>query len=193
MRASGLSGGISSGEVEFRKVVQKGFMCRSFEDRDVPEDKVKAILDAARRFPSAGHTQPQEFIVVRDEGVKGALGRAALDQMFLADAPVVVAVVSDTDRSAARYGKRGVEFYSVLDGGFASMLVLLAAVDEGLGATFVAAFDDDAVGGVLGLPRHVRPIGLIGIGYCAAAPSRHPRRPWEEIVHVDRYPPSSRA
>ena len=104
-------------------------MCRAFEDRDVPEEKVESILDAARRFPSAGHTQPQEFIVVRDPGVKEALGRAALDQMFLADAPVLIAVVSDTDRSAARYRRRGVEFYSILDGGFASMLVLLAAVE----------------------------------------------------------------
>lgn len=173
--------------MEFREVVRKRFMCRAFEDRDVPEEKVEAILDAARRFPSAGHTQPQEFVVIRDRGVKEALGRAALDQMFLADAPVVIAVVSDTNRSAARYGRRGVEFYSILDGGFASMLVLLAAVDEGLGATFVAAFDDDAVGAVLGLPRYVRPIGLIGIGYCARTPSRHPRRPREEIVHLDRY------
>ncbi len=162
-------------------------MCRSFEDRDLPQEKVDAVIDAARRFPSAGHTQPQEFVVVREESVKEALGSAALDQMFLADAPVVIAVVSDTKRSAAVYGRRGIEFYSILDGGFASMLVLLAAVNEGLGATFVAAFNDEAVGAVLGLPRHVRPIGLIGIGYCAEAPGRHPRRPWQEIVHLDRY------
>ena len=162
-------------------------MCRSFEDRDLPEEKVDAILDAARRFPSAGHTQPQEFVVVRDAALKDALGRAALEQMFLADAPVVIAVVSDTERSAARYGRRGVEFYSVLDGGLASMLVLLAALDEGLGAAFVAAFDDDEVAEILGLPRHVRPIGLIGLGYCAEGPSRHRRRPTEDIVHLERY------
>lgn len=176
--------------MEFRDVVRRRFMCRGFEDRDVPEETVEAILDSARRFPSAGHTQPQEFVVVRDRGVRQALGHAALDQMFLADAPVLIAVVSDTDRSAARYGRRGVEFYSILDGGFASMLVLLAAVDEGLGATFVAAMDDDEVRQVLDLPGHVRPIGLIGIGYCAQAPSRHPRRTRQEIVHQDRYRPT---
>lgn len=173
--------------MEFSEVVKRRRMCRGFEDRDVPKEKVDAILDAARRFPSAGHTQPQEFIVVRDERLKGDLGHAALDQMFLADAPVVIACISDTKRSAARYGKRGVDFYSILDGGFASMLALLAAVDEGLGATFVAAFDDDAVRGVLGLPAHVRPIGLIGIGYCAEPQSRYPRRSRDEIVHRNYY------
>ena len=162
-------------------------MCRSFEDRDVPERTLEAILDAARRFPSAGHTQPQEFIIARDGAVKESLSRAALGQTFLSDAPVVLAIVSDTRRSAAGYGRRGVEFYSVLDGGFASMLVLLAAVNEGLGAAFVAAFDDDEVRAVLSLPRHVRPIGLIAIGYCAEGPSPHSRRPLGEIVHRDRY------
>lgn len=175
--------------MEFREVVRRRRMCRGFEDRDVPEEKIDAILDAARRFPSAGHTEPQEFIVVRDERVKTELGHAALDQMFLADAPVVIACISDTDRSAARYGKRGVDFYSILDGGFASMLVLLTAVDEGLGAAFVAAFDDDGVRQVLGLPAHVRPIGLIGIGYCAQPPSRYPRRSRDEIVHREYFEP----
>lgn len=173
--------------MDFREVVRRRRMCRGFEDRDVSEEKIDEILDAARRFPSAGHTQPQEFIVILDRGIKEALGHAALDQMFLADAPVVIACISDTERSAARYGRRGIDFYSILDGGFASMLILLAAVDEGLGATFVAAFDDDAVRQVLGLPAHVRPIGLIGIGYCAQPPGRHPRRSSEEIVHRDYY------
>jgi len=51
----------------------------------------------------------------------------------------------------------------------------------------VAAFDDDAVRGVLGLPAHVRPIGLIGIGYCAEPQSRYPRRSRDEIVHRNYY------
>lgn len=176
--------------MQFREVVRKRRMCRGFEHRNVPETKIDSILDSARRFPSAGHTQPQEFIIVRDRTMKEELAHAALDQMFLADAPVVIACISDTKRSAARYGRRGVDFYSILDGGFASMLVLLAAVDEGLGAAFVAAFDDDAVSDVLGLPKHVRPIGLIGIGHCDEPPGRHPRRSENEIIHRDRYRPT---
>src|ERR671930_1499653 len=138
--------------MEFERVVRRRRMCREYTDEDVPDEDVDRILDLAARFPSAGHTQPQEFIVVRDPTVKEDLGHAALDQMFLADAPVVVAVVSDTDRSKETYGRRGVEFYSVVDGAFASMLALLAAVNEGLGAVFVGAFDDDAVSEVLRLP-----------------------------------------
>ena len=83
-------------------------------------------------------------------------------------------------------GKRA-RFYSVVDGAFASMLILLAAVDEGLGAVFVGAFDDDEVSQVLGLPTHVRPIGLIAIGHCAERGERLARRGPDEVVHRDRY------
>jgi len=162
-------------------------MCRAFTDEDVSEEVVRDILRVALRAPSAGHTQPQEFVVVRDSRVKEDLGRAAFGQAFVAEAPVAIAVVSDTRRSAARYRERGVAFYSVVDGAFASMLILLAAIDRGLGAAFVGAFDDEAVSQVLGLPRHVRPIGLIPIGHCADRPNALSRRGPEEIVHRDRY------
>ena len=68
------------------------------------------------------------------------------------------------------------------------MLVLLGAVDEGLGAVFVAAFQDEEVGRVLRLPPHVRPIGIIPIGYCAETPLRHARRSRREIVHYEHFP-----
>jgi nitroreductase len=116
--------------MDFETVVKKRRMCREYLDRHVPQEKVDRILDIACRYPSAGHTEPQEFVVVRDQRVKEALARAALGQMFVAQAPLVIVVVSDTRRSAQRYGERGVRFYSIIDGAFVAMLILLTAVDE---------------------------------------------------------------
>ena len=93
--------------MEFETVVKKRRMCREYLDRDVPPEKVDRILDFASRYPSAGHTQPQEFILVRDRRVKEALAHAALGQMYVAQAPLLIVVVSDTRRSARRYGERG--------------------------------------------------------------------------------------
>ncbi|HLV64548.1 MAG TPA: nitroreductase family protein, partial [Polyangiaceae bacterium] len=143
--------------------------------------------DLALRFPSAGHTQPQEFVVVRDPETRKRLARAAVHQLYAAEAPVMIVVVSDTRRSKARYHERGERFYSIVDGAFAAMLVLLAAVNEGLGAAFVGAFDDDAVRAVLELPRVVRPIGLIPIGYCAEGRPNLRRFRKEQIVHYERW------
>lgn len=172
--------------MDFKDVVKKRFMCREFLGKDVPQEKIEEILDLARRYPSAGHTQPQEFIVIRDQQMKNALGEAALGQMYLAQAPVVIVVISDTRRSAAQYGERGIKFYSIIDGAFASMLILLTAVNEGFGAAFVGAFGDEEVQRVLGLPPATRPIGIIPIGYCAEKPTKLKRRKREEIIHYVR-------
>jgi nitroreductase len=173
--------------MDFETVVKRRRMCREYLDRDVPQEKVDRILNLASRYPSAGHTEPQEFIVVQNQRVKEALARAALGQMFVAQAPLVIVVVSDTRRSARRYGERGVRLYSIIDGAFVAMLILLAVVDEGLGACFVAAFYDREVQQVLALPQHIRPIGVIPIGYCAEGPRKFRRRSRAQIVHRDRY------
>jgi nitroreductase len=110
-----------------------------------------------------------------------------LEQMFIAQAPLVIVVVSDTRRSARRYGERGVHFFSIIDGSFAAMLILLAVVNEGLGGCFVGSFYDKEVQDVLGLPEAVRPIGIIPIGYCAEGPRELPRRSKARIIHRDRY------
>jgi nitroreductase len=173
--------------MDFETVVKRRRMCREYLDREVPQEKVDRILDMASRCPSAGHTEPQEFIVVRNRRVKEDLAHAALDQMFVAQAPLVIVVVSDIRRSARRYGERGVRFFSIIDGAFVAMLILLAVVDEGLGTCFVGSFYDEEVQRVLALPRDVRPIGIIPIGYCAEGPRRFPRRSRAHIVHHDWY------
>ena len=173
--------------MDFETVVKRRRMCREYSDRDVPQEKVDRILDLASRYPSAGHTEPQEFIVVRDQRVKQDLAHAALDQMFVAQAPLVIVVISDVSRSARRYGERGVHFFSIIDGAFVAMLILLAVVNEGLGACFVGSFYDQEVQDVLSLPQDVRPIGIIPIGYCIEEPRRFPRRSRAHIVHLDRY------
>jgi nitroreductase len=67
------------------------------------------------------------------------------------------------------------------------MIILLAAVDEGLGACFVAAFHDREVQQVLGLPPAVCPIGIIPVGYCSEGPRKFARRSKARIVHHNLY------
>jgi len=107
--------------------------------------------------------------------------------MFIAEAPVVIVVCADTSRLATRYGARGVHFCSIVDEAFAAMIILLTVMNEGLGCCFVGAFHDDRVSQVLRLPDHVRPIGIIPIGYPAEGPEKSPRIPLERIVHEDTW------
>ncbi|MGH2452859.1 MAG: nitroreductase family protein [Candidatus Methylomirabilales bacterium] len=173
--------------MNLQDVVRRRGMVRRFVDRPVEETKLARILANARRGPSAGFTQPVELIVVSSPTVRRRLVEAAWGQAWTGAAPVTLAVCADTRRSGRRYGERGVARYSVIDAAFASMLILLTAVDEGLGACFVGAFDDEAVREILGIPPHVLPVGLIPIGYPAESPPRYHRRPTAEVVHGEQW------
>jgi nitroreductase len=87
--------------MEFEELIRKRGMVRAFRPDPVPEDLVQKMLRNAVRAPSAGHLQPWEFIVVREEETKRRLARAALGQTFLAEAPVVIATCRNLERTAS--------------------------------------------------------------------------------------------
>ena len=82
---------------------------------------------------------------------------------------------------------RGREFYSIIDGAFASMIILLSAVNEGIGAAFVGAFEDDKVSQILQLPKHVKPVGIICLGYSAETPEKLSRIDISNLVHFEKW------
>ena len=173
--------------MEFEELIRRRSMIRAFRLSPVPEELVHKLLRNAVRAPSAGHLQPWEFIVVRGEEAKRRLAEAALDQMFIAEAPVVIVTCRNLERNAWRYGDRGRHFYSLSDASFASLMLLLTARNEGLGACFVGAYRDEEVWRILGLPEHVRPVGIIPIGWPAEGPTKAERIPLAQVVHWERF------
>jgi nitroreductase len=120
--------------MDFEDVIKKRKMVRKFRQNKPISDKIiSKLIRNAHRAPSAGHTQVQEFIIIKDPSIKKKLRIAAVDQEYVEDAPVLIIVCSNTSRSVGRYGIRGRDFYSIIDGAFASMLLLLTAVKKELG------------------------------------------------------------
>jgi len=161
-------------------------MVRRFTDAPVPAAQVRRLLRAANRAPSAGNTRPWAFVVARAARRRRALARAALGQDFVAAAPVVIVACADARRSRARYAVRG-DLYAVVDTAFAAMLLLLAAVEERLGACFVGALDEDAVRRVLRLPAAVRPLAVIPIGHPAESPPAQELRALDAVIHDETW------
>jgi nitroreductase len=120
--------------MDFDKVIRQRKMIREYiANKQIPE-LITRLIKNAHRAPSAGHTQVQEFIVVKDDITKKKLRRVAVNQEYVELAPVLIIVCSNTSRSTNRYGTRAKEFYSIIDGAFASMIILLSAINEGIGA-----------------------------------------------------------
>jgi nitroreductase len=174
--------------MDFDEVVKKRKMIRKYQqDRQISTDIINKLLKNAHSSPSAGHTQVQEFIVVKDPIIKRKLCQASLGQSQIEEASGLIVVCSNISRSVNRYRKRGTEFYSVIDGAFASMIILLSAVNEGIGASFVGAFEDNEVRKILRIPIQVKPIGIIALGYPAEKPERFERIELNKLIHYERY------
>jgi len=173
--------------MEFEELVRKRSMVRAFRPGPVPEELVQKLLADAVRAPSAGNLQAWEFVVVQESETKRRLAEAALGQTFVAEAPVVIVTCRNLERNAGRYGDRGRHFYNLIDASFASLMILLAAHNEGLGACFVGAYRDEDVSRILGLPQHVRPVGIVPIGWPAEAVTVTERMPLAEVVHYERF------
>ena len=173
--------------MDFNEVIRKRKMIREYDSKQVSDETIKKLIRNAHKAPSAGHTQVQEFIIVKDPAIKKKLRKAAVDQEYVERTPVLIVVCSNTSRSISRYGSRGKEFYSIIDGAFASMLILLTAVNEGIGACFVGAFLDDKVSEILELPEYVKPIGIIALGFPAEDPSKFKRIDISKLVHYEKY------
>jgi len=160
---------------------------RSFKPDPIPDEDLRKILEAATWAPSAGNLQPWVFVIVKDEERKRRLARAALGQMFITEAPAVIVVGANEERSAWRYGKRGRELYCLLDCAAAIQNLLLAAYALGYGTCWVGAFHDEEVREIVGFPPHIRPVAIIPVGKADEKPMPPPRRPLDEVVFLEEY------
>ncbi len=185
-------------------------MVRHYDaERPVAAEVLDAALDAAVRAPSAGFTQAVSFLVLtgadRDDYWAVTTDPGDQDRWLagLRTAPVLILVWTDeqayldryarsdkgwTDRDPARWSAP----YWWVDAGMGVMALLLAAVDEGLGACFFGVPPDRgaAVRARFAVPTNQQSVGVVSLGHPAAESSRRRRRrPRNELVHVGRWAP----
>jgi nitroreductase len=195
--------------MQFREVVRRRRMVRDYDpDRPVPPEVRDRLLEHAIRAPSAGFSQGWAFLVLetpeeRDRFWSATTTGGTPDGWLtrMRRAPLLVVPFSDksayldryaepdkgwTDRDEARWP---VPYWDV-DAGMASLLMLLTAVDEGLGACFFGVPGErvPALRAAFGVPEAFRPVGCVSIGYPGTDDRRSPslrrgRRGVDEVVH----------
>lgn len=194
--------------MEFTEVVRRRRMIRAYDpSRPVPRSLVDELLGLALHAPSAGFSQGWRFLVLESADDRDMFWDATASPGEVPDswltgmrtAPVLIIAFSDkqayldryaeadkgwTDRDGARWP---VPYWDV-DTGMASLLVLLGAVDRGLGACFfgVPPAHIEALRDAFAVPARLMPVGVISLGYRAPdrrSPSlRRGRRPLSDVV-----------
>ncbi len=189
-------------------------MVRDYDPgRPVPPEVRERLLEHAIRAPSAGFTQGWAFLVLETDEERTAFWAATVASPAAPDgwltrmrrAPLLVVPFSHKDAYLDRYAERDkgwtdrdearwpVPYWDV-DTGMAALMMLLTAVDEGLGACFFGVPADrvDALRGAFGVPAAYRPVGVVAVGYPGDADRRSPslrrgRRGVAEVVHRGRW------
>lgn len=166
---------------------------RTYSDRPVEEEKIGAVLEAARWAPSACNTQCWRFVVVRERQKIEALARKGLGGIvpnrWARKAPVIMAACADLTLFTHRIGGglKGIE-YHMLDLGCAVEHLVLRAVELGLGSCWIGWFKQKAIREILRIPSRVRIAALVSIGYPAPEKEKkRKRRSLEEIAFLDEY------
>jgi nitroreductase len=196
--------------VEFAEVVRRRKMIRNYLDRPVASESIERIVDAARRAPSAGNSQGQSLVVVTNPATRKAIAELGNEAHYVASgmrpwmstAPVHIVVCVREDDYHERYrepdkltdGGSEMEWpvpYWWVDAGATMMLVLLAAVDEGLSAGFFGSHRLDGLKRLLAIPDDVAPIGIITVGHAASkvttGSAKRGRKAPSAVVHRERW------
>jgi len=176
--------GVAAGEKSFIRVLRERRSIRAFKrDAQVDVNTLHKILEICDLAPSSGGLQAFEIYQIKNEDVKKQLVRAANDQAFISDAPLVLVFCADASRSVERFGERS-KLFSVQDATIVTAYAQLAVCALGLSAVWVGAFDENKVSKILKLPEHLRPVSMLPIGFPNEFPKEKTTRGSDSILHV---------
>jgi nitroreductase len=169
--------------MQFPELIKARKSVRTFSKKEVEEEKLSAILEAANSAPSAGNLQAYEIYAVTSQEIKSRLAKAAFGQSSISEAGFVLVFSANEKRSASKYDARGKELYSVQDATIACAYAQLAAADQGLGCVWVGAFDEKEAAKAVGAGKDEKIVAILPIGYPGEKPKATPRRRLNDLVH----------
>lgn len=163
---------------------------RSYSSRPLPAAVLDRMRQALRCAPSACNYQPWHFVFVSEPELRRKVARASNDQLWMADAPLTIAACGFPGQAYKHVGGYGNSVE--IDLAIALDHLTLAAVAEGLGTCWIAAFSEETVKRLLDVPEQARVVAMTPLGYPASPDLIHPlddsrRKSPAEIFSTDRY------
>ncbi len=160
--------------MEYSQVIANRYSVRAYRPDPVEDEKLQAILEAARLAPTAANRQPIQLIVMQTRGRETEIGKIYRRPWFV-QAPLVIAVCAVSSQAWVRESDR---FNArLIDAAIVADHLILAATNLGLGTCWIAAFNVEAARSVLNLPADAEPVIFTPLGYPADLPGPKIRKP----------------
>lgn len=157
--------------------VKKMLAVRKFQDKPIPDDVVKRIVEAGRLTGSSRNRQQWDFIVVLERSTLKELGALASTGGYIADAALAIAVV--VPDAPVGY----------MDGARAVQDMMLVAWDAGVGSNWVGNMNKPEVRELLAVPADKMILNVVPFGYPAdkIGAGKKNRKPLNEVAHAEKY------
>lgn len=172
--------------MEFLELAKKRYSCRSFLSKDVEQEKIDKILEAARIAPTAVNLQPQRILVIKDKSKIEKLKDAT---RFTFDAPMMFVICYDKNISWKRKYDGNDE--GVIDASIVTTHMIFEATELGLGTTWVGAFNPFKAREILEVPENYEIIALLPTGYPSEdgiqSSSHEDRNSIEKIAFYEKF------
>ncbi|AFC56059.1 MULTISPECIES: nitroreductase family protein [Mycobacterium] len=158
---------------------------REYQPRAISDEDLDRIAEAGWRAPSAKNRQPWDFVIVTDRAQLQELSTVWRGAGHIAAAPAAIAIVAPVPPDERRVVT---DNYDI---GQATMAMMIAATDLGIGTGHSSVGDQEKARAILGVPDDHLVAFLLGVGYPADRPLRPirtpNRRPFSEVVHHGRW------
>jgi nitroreductase len=163
--------------MEVFEAVRTVLAVRSYQQKAVPPDIVRRIVEAGRLTGSAMNAQPWHFIVVENTETLRQLGTLARTGPYVAQAPLAVVVAIERTK------------FAVSDASRAIQSMILTAWSDGVGSNWVGFFGLDEVKSLLSIPDNLDVLAIVPFGYPAQniGKGKKKRKPLSEVVHHERF------
>ncbi len=163
--------------MEVFEAVRTALAVRGYQDKPVPPDLVRRIVEAAHLTASSMNGQPWHFVVVENRDTLRKLGAAVRTGPYVAQAPLAIAVVMEKSQ------------YAVSDASRAIQSMILTAWSEGVGSNWTGFGGLDGVKPLLGIPADMDVLAVVPFGYPAKAigKGKKNRKPLSQVAHRERF------
>lgn len=172
---------------------------RNYLEKDIPEEVLQEILEAANAMPTSINGQQISIIVIKDKGKKEKIAEWTGGQPWVAQAPVFLVFVADFYKGYTACEKNDCHqvihesiegsLVGAVDAGLAMGAAIISAESLGLGIVPIGAVrrNPQEIINLLGLPKYTYPLVGLVLGYPVDASAQKPRFPLETLVHVEEY------
>lgn len=170
--------------MEYSELIATRYSVRAYRPDPVEDQKLQAVLEAARLAPTAANRQPIQLVVMHTAGREAEIGKIYGKPWFV-QAPLVIAVCAISSQAWVRESDR---FNArLIDSAIVADHLILEATNQGLGTCWIAAFNVKAARSVLQLPEQAEPVIFTPLGYPADESGPKIRKPLNELVRYEHW------